>query len=769
MQAAPLLGRAHVIMANDPRQPSPSLWRVVKAIAGFRLVCTICLSCTWGILATVGKPLCVKLILNAAASGDAQETLISLAIFIAAMGLESFMQAWMAVFMDELAMDLFSTISSLILEKSMRLAPGQGGNEAGLISDMNRNVVTAPFIGMMFGCFMALSAGLALLVYLVSWPGAVGFVFLLLLGKTSTFLSGKSQIFARKHLAAADARLTLTKQMVEGVKAVKFLTWEQSYLDLINKARNSEVVHIRKYRTVMVIATTIGRTSTMLAAALCFGILVTANDDVDVSDVYTALAVFLSLRLPMITLPWSIMLWEQLKTCLSRTQAYLDLPEAKTVPTLPEGHSAFALFKSAGFKWPGASQQCLKGVNLTIDKGTMVAVIGPVGSGKSSFLTAIIGGLEVEFDGGVGRAEIAADAQGGHMIGYVPQTPIVISGTVRENIVMNCPFDLAHFNAVIRACSMKRDLDLLPHAADTDIGENGVTLSGGQKSRLGVARALYAKPKVLIVDDPLAAVDPVVAQEMFQSLQTYVREGVVGGNGSEGGEGGVTLVMALNQLQLLSSFDEVVLLNEGVMEAKGAPAALQETCPAFAELVEKFGKQQQEASPEDAQATDETEGRAKSIKMSKLGKKLGPTEKKSLEEKLEGAGAGEGGKIVQSKTNELVKVETKKEGEVGSGLYMKYFTACGWYYVLPSLMSGLAGYAVNTMMDIWMNEWIKQKKEGASEETTNFYMIVYASAAVAFLVLLMTFSVVFARGCAQASRTVHEQTIRTLMHAPITW
>jgi ABC-type multidrug transport system fused ATPase/permease subunit len=518
--AAQLDDIAHDLLASRKGKLGKVVWDRCR----FKYSCCIVLACFWGALSSVGKPLLVKIVVNAVQKAEFKGSLIAIGLFFAANIIDVMLQTWTQLLADDLATEIFSWMSSMIMKKSQRLAPAQGGNEVGLISDMNRNLPTAGFMGLMPGVIVSLIGGLVMLVLLIGWQGAVGWVLMLMLGYISVALSAKSQKFAKGHLEAADSRLKITRQMIEGIKAVKFLCWEQSFLDAIDKARRHECMWIRMFRTAMVVATTIGRTSILLAAAGCFAILASTVDELSSEDVFSALAVFLGLRMPMLTLPWSIMMIVQLRINLSRIQAYLHLPEATPLEQIsstdiskdPSLKNTLVVFKGASFRWPGSDAACLRNLTFTLNKGRMVAVVGAVGSSKSSLLTAILGGMEhlislsMEHDsradggGGGGSALIAAGAL--DTLSYVPQKSIVVSGTVLENIVMSHPMDRPHLDFVFAATCMQHDLTLLPHGENTDIGERGVTLSGGQRARLAIARALYARPKVLVFDDPLAAV-----------------------------------------------------------------------------------------------------------------------------------------------------------------------------------------------------------------------------------------------------------------------
>lgn len=161
------------------------------------------------------------------------------------------------------------------------------------------------------------------------------------------------------------------------------------------------------------------------------------------------------------------------------------------------------LLDHVNISWP-QNDFCIDNIQLNISSPQLIAIVGPVGAGKSSLLSAILG---------ESTCKPAAYVHG--RIAYSPQQPWVFSGTLRDNITFFEPFDILKYQRVIDACALVEDIASLSHGEETEIGERGVNLSGGQKARVGLARCLYSEAHILLLDDPLAAVDANVALHLF--------------------------------------------------------------------------------------------------------------------------------------------------------------------------------------------------------------------------------------------------------------
>lgn len=215
---------------------------------------------------------------------------------------------------------------------------------------------------------------------------------------------------------------------------------------------------------------------------------------------------------------------------------------------------SFISISDASCSWnEGHHSDTLSSITLNISGGELFAVTGAVGSGKSSLLTAILGELPLRNGSVSFRGKVA----------YVPQIPWVFSGTVRENILFGLPFDEKRFQHVVHVCSLTKDLNDFLNGDLTEIGQRGVTLSGGQKARVGLARAVYSNADIFLLDDPLSAVDTKVGGKLFESCILGELSGRV-------------RLLATHQLQYLTKVDRIAVLEKGSITFLGGYEELRE-------------------------------------------------------------------------------------------------------------------------------------------------------------------------------------------------
>jgi len=196
----------------------------------------------------------------------------------------------------------------------------------------------------------------------------------------------------------------------------------------------------------------------------------------------------------------------------------------------------------------------LQKLSLRVHRGELVAIVGPVGSGKSSILAALLG--ELQPTNVSVSTQPAVEVRG--TVAYCQQIPWIMSGTVRDNILFGLPYEEHRFNAAVDAAALQDDLRAMPAGVDTEIGERGISISGGQKARLSLARAAYSQAEVQLMDDPLSAVDPRVGRDLFTRCI---------------GPGGVmekaTRVLVTHQKQYLPKCDRIVVVRQGKIVEQG--------------------------------------------------------------------------------------------------------------------------------------------------------------------------------------------------------
>lgn len=246
------------------------------------------------------------------------------------------------------------------------------------------------------------------------------------------------------------------------------------------------------------------------------------------------------------------------RVALARISAFLNSPadfvpnHRLSLPSVPVSVSVSNLTA----KYPGAQTPTLQDVSLTIHAGSSVAIVGAVGSGKSTLLLILLRKLQsaqrhVEF--GVGGNSVAP------RLAYVPQEAFVLNVSLRENILFG--EDAADLETAVTCSALLKDLSLFPRGLETEVGEHGVNLSGGQKQRLGLARALVRRPGLVLLDDPLSAVDEKTENFLARSLLFEHWKSI-------------TRVVVTHRLAHLRSFDRVVFLKDGIVEAQGTYSEL---------------------------------------------------------------------------------------------------------------------------------------------------------------------------------------------------
>jgi ATP-binding cassette subfamily C (CFTR/MRP) protein 4 len=300
-------------------------------------------------------------------------------------------------------------------------------------------------------------------------------------------------------------------------------------------------------------------------------------------------------------------------------------------------NEASVVLTSVKAKWNQKMvEYTLNDVNLDVKPGSLVAVIGEVGAGKSSLIQAILGELPIES----GNIDVKGD------ISYASQEPWLFSGTIRQNILFGQPMDKARYKKVIKKCALERDFQLFANGDKTIVGERGMSLSGGQKARISLARAVYRNASVYLLDDPLSAVDAHVGKHLFdQCIKDFLRGNVV--------------ILVTHQLQFLQHADRIVILEDGKIQAVDTYDNLIDSGLDFAKLLAVPTKEDNEHKDEFEQLSRQNSERSeRRDSVSSVAS--------SLVNEIEGKGPEQ---------NE----EKRVIGKIGFGVYKQYFNAGGGF------------------------------------------------------------------------------------------
>ncbi|EJD44619.1 ATP-dependent bile acid permease [Auricularia subglabra TFB-10046 SS5] len=364
----------------------------------------------------------------------------------------------------------------------------------------------------------------------------------------------------------------------------------------------------------------------------------------------------------------------------------------------------------------------LANVDFDVRSGSFVAIVGRVGSGKSSLLQALAGDMR----------RISGDVHFGGTVAYAPQAPWIQNLNLRDNITFGQAFEEDRFREVIRACALEPDLAILPDGEFTEIGERGVNLSGGQKARINLARVAYHRSDIALIDDPLSAVDAHVAKHILQNC-------LLAGPLAE-----KTRILVTHQLYVLPYVDEVVLMDEGKIVERGTYAELLARGGSFADLIEEFGTDERKMEAQDLDKT--SAGIKEKIQGEKSSAELRPT----------GAGA-----------KKLVEGDERETGAVSWSAYYSYLQAAGGIKWAPGLLVWLAlAQCAQVASNVFLGFWTDLGIPGFS---TGQYMGVYAGLGAATALFTFIGSLAFAITGFNASLSLFTAALRGVMGAPLRW
>ncbi|OLN86217.1 ATP-dependent bile acid permease 1 [Colletotrichum chlorophyti] len=318
-----------------------------------------------------------------------------------------------------------------------------------------------------------------------------------------------SQLLKKERVrrAATDARLQSTSQFVEGIRHLRWYDWQSKWLESIMVTRKHELsTRIMTGLWSIAIATLNIASGTLFPVATFFAYTFIAGRTLTVDIAFPALSLFALLETSFKELPNLITVILNASIAMGRIDDFMAEPDKEGV--FSDHLTNDIKFTKASFAWPGYQQPVLSNLNISFPEGLTV-VFGKVGSGKSALLQAILG----ELDRQVGDVIIPTEP-----IGYCAQSPWLQHMSIRDNILFSAPFDPARYSQVLDACALLPDLANFKYGDLSDMGENGIGLSGGQRARVALARAVYSQSRVLLLDDPLAALDHNTAESIVRKL-----------------------------------------------------------------------------------------------------------------------------------------------------------------------------------------------------------------------------------------------------------
>ncbi|KAI1286714.1 ATP-binding cassette sub-family C member 3 [Halotydeus destructor] len=397
-----------------------------------------------------------------------------------------------------------------------------------------------------------------------------GISIMVLLIPINGYMTTRMRTTHRALMKEKDKRSKLMTEIIDGMKVLKMYAWETSLAEQVKGIRSNEVFQLQiqaKLMSFIFFAISCAPVFVSILSFLAFT-MIDVNNVLDPSKTFVSLALFNIIRMPLAMVPFLISAGTAFLVAKKRIDAYLGCDELNPDDIGREEDEKKAIeIKEGAFSWEGKGESTLSEINLRIEKGKLVAVVGTVGSGKSSLVSALLGDMEKI----KGKVNISGS------VAYVPQQAWIQNATVKQNIVFTGIANQAKYEAVIASCALKADLKILEAGDKTEIGEKGINLSGGQKQRISLARAVYASRDIYLLDDPLSAVDSHVGKHIFDEVI-----------GPKGVLKDTTRILVTHKVALLPHVDEIVVMKDGRISEHGSYHELLQRKGAFADFLIEY-------------------------------------------------------------------------------------------------------------------------------------------------------------------------------------
>jgi ATP-binding cassette, subfamily C (CFTR/MRP), member 1 len=353
-----------------------------------------------------------------------------------------------------------------------------------------------------------------------------------------------------------DSRARLMTEILNNMKSIKLYAWGSAFMEKLSHVRNDqELNNLRKIGAAQSFATFTWSSTPFFVSCSTFAVFVLINDQPLTTDlVFPALTLFNLLTFPLTVLPMVITSLVEATVAVGRLTAFFTADElqedaVRFIDEPAQADEASVSIRDATFTWDkNKDKNVLENINIRANKGELTCIVGRVGAGKSSILQSILGDLW-KING-----EVVVHGR----LAYVAQQPWVMNASVKENIVFGHRWDPHFYNQTVNACALADDFRQLPDGDQTEVGERGISLSGGQKARLTLARAVYARADIYLMDDVLSAVD--------QHVGRHLIDNILGPNGLLSGK---ARILATNAINVLKDSDYIYLLRDRTILEKG--------------------------------------------------------------------------------------------------------------------------------------------------------------------------------------------------------
>ncbi|CAF3899223.1 unnamed protein product [Adineta steineri] len=584
-----------------------------------------------------------------------------------------------------------SAITGLVYRKSLKLSnSSRHASTTGEIINL-MSIDASHFADITTQLHMLWSAPFQILVILILLYQQMqlaiipGVALLLIMIPINLFIQRIQKQLTSKQMTVKDERIKMMNEILNGIRVLKLYGWEPAFIRLISRIRQKELGFIRQQAVIGAISSILWTFTPILVSITTFATYVLLSDSniLTAEKAFVSLALFNLLRGPLVSFPNMINSVAQAGVSSERIGKFLTNDEVdkyavdKIPIELSDGNAIN--IENGSFRWSTLVDDhlVLKNINVQIHYGSLVALVGMVGSGKSSILSALLGEM-IKVNGHV---RISGN------IAYVSQTAWILNATLKENILFGKDFDKKLYDQVIEACALKQDLVMLPAGDETEIGEKGINLSGGQRQRVSLARALYSNADIYLLDDPLSAVDAHVGAHIFRHVI-----------GSKGLLNGKTRILVTHGVSHLHKCDDIIVISQGEIIDHGLYSDLIKRSNILREFIHSSNL----SNKDQHETNDERRPSISTPPIEIVTNPLEITENKEPEP-------------IQEEKKKLIQKETVQTGSVTFRVFWIYIRACK----LPMIILITIFFCLTTFTTLCTNIWLSKWTDKSTRNDTS--------------------------------------------------
>ncbi|XP_023213274.1 multidrug resistance-associated protein 4-like [Centruroides sculpturatus] len=543
--------------------------------------------------------------------------------------------------------------------------------------------------------------------------------------------------------------------MIADMRLIKMYTWELHYAALVEKIRVKEMKKIRMFLYANGISFILAYPISKLFTLLAYLMFYLNGGQLNAQIIFVTITFSIYIFNSIVNLfCQAVTFAAEILVSLKRIQDFLllqekDNNEDKTVEEVENLTEGEIWMNSVTAAWKKGTESTLNGISLNIHPGELLSVVGPVGSGKTSLLMSVLGEIPITS----GKVSVKGK------ISYASQEAWVFNATIRENILFGEEYQEDKYTKVLHITALEKDISLFPKGDFTIVGERGVIMSGGQKARINLARALYLDADIFLLDDPLSAVDVPVAKHIFEKcIMEYLKDKIC--------------ILVTHQVQFLNCASKILALNKGKCEFIGKINDM-ENLEILAGILPKEEIAENIMNLETAIFNDDDE--------------IIGSRQSDINDIIEDSNHRD----AEAKNN-----QTPQDNEVkkpGISVYKSHFNAgAGLFFKIVILSTLIIAQSLTSASDYWLIKWLQDIRIYSSSienfenityntsifhniEDKNFYhseefnMYVYVGLICAVFLTTLTFGLLLFKFFTTASFKLHNNMFRCIIRTPISF